>query len=68
MRNDKSNFDENFIKCYDEDSDKGYILEADLKYPKHLHDLQIGLPFLLEKMKIRKCCKLVHSLRDKEVL
>ena len=26
-------FNEEFIKKYDEDSDKGYILEIDVKYP-----------------------------------
>ena len=26
--------DEDFIKNYDEDSDKGYILEVDVEYPK----------------------------------
>ena len=29
-----SKFTEEFIKNYDEDSDKGYTLEADVKYPK----------------------------------
>ena len=27
-------FNEDFIKSYDEDSDKGYILEVNVKYPK----------------------------------
>ena len=34
---------EDFIKNYDEDSDKGYILEIDVKYPKRLHNLPCGL-------------------------
>ena len=34
-----SKFNEEFIKNYDEDSDKGYILEVDVKYPKNLHGL-----------------------------
>ena len=34
-----SKFNEEFIKKYDEDSDKGYILEVDVKYPKKLHGL-----------------------------
>ena len=43
------------IKSYDEDSDKGYILEVDVEYPKHLHNLHIDLPFLPERIKINKC-------------
>ena len=33
-----SRVDENFIKNYDDYSDKGYILEVDVEYPKTLHD------------------------------
>ena len=29
-----SKFEEDFIKNYDEDSNKGYILEVDIEYPK----------------------------------
>ena len=59
-------FNEEFIKNDDEDSDKGYILEVDVKYPKHLHDLYSELPFLLERMKIGECKKLVCNLYDKK--
>ena len=31
---DLSKFDEKFIKDYDENSDKGYLLEVDVEYPK----------------------------------
>ena len=50
-----SKIDEDFIKNYDEDSDKGYILEVDDEYPKDLHDLHSDLAFLPERMKIDKC-------------
>ena len=59
------NFNEDFIKNYDEDSDKGYILEVDVEYPKNLLDLRSDLSFLLERMKINKCNKLVCNLYDK---
>ena len=58
-------FTEDFIKNYDEDSDKGYILEVDPKYPKNLHDLHSDLPFVPEGMKINKCSKLSCNLYDK---
>ena len=42
-------FNESFIKNYDENSDKGCIIEADVKYPKNLHNLHSDLPFLPER-------------------
>ena len=63
---DLSKIDEHFIKNYGEDSDKGYILEVDAEYLKNLHDLHSDLPFLLERMKIDKCKKLVFNLYDKK--
>ena len=50
---------EDFIKNYDEDSNKGYIFEVDVEYPKNLHDLDSDLPFLPEITNINKCSKLV---------
>ena len=38
-----SKFTEEFIKNYDEDSDKGYILKVDVKYLKNLHSLQFTI-------------------------
>ena len=58
-------FNDDFIKNYDQDSDKGYILEEDVKYPKTLHDLHSDLPFLPGRKKIDKCGKLACNLYDK---
>ena len=44
-----SKIDEDFIKNYDEDSDKGYILEVDVEYPKNLHGLRSDLSFYLRE-------------------
>ena len=65
---DLSKIDEDFIKNYDKDSDKGYILEVDVKYPKNLHDLHSDLPFLSKRMKINKCNKLACNLYDKKTV
>ena len=63
---DTSEIDEEFIKNYDEDSDKGYILEVDVKYSEKLHDLHSDMPFLPERMEINKCKKLVCYIHDKK--
>ena len=65
---DLSKIDEDFIKTYDENSDKGYILEVDVEYTKNLNDLHSDLPFLPERMKIDKCKKLVYNLCDKKAM
>ena len=64
--NDVSEIDEELIRNYDENSDKGHILEVDVKYPKKLHHLHSDLPFLPKRMKIDKCKKLVCNLRNKK--
>ena len=48
-----SKFDKDFIKDYDENSNKGYILEVDVEYPKNLFNLHKYLSFLPEKKKIK---------------
>ena len=65
-KNDTSKFNEKFIKNYDENCDKGYILEVDVEYPKNLHTLHSDLPFFPERMKINKCIKLAYTVQDKE--
>ena len=63
---DTSKINDEFIKNYDENNDKGYILEVDVKYPKRLHKLHSDLPFLPKRMKINKCKKLVCNLLNKK--
>ena len=55
-----------FIKSYNENDNKEYILEVDVKYPKRLHELRSDLPFLSERMEINKCKKLVCNLSNKK--
>ena len=64
--NDVSEIDEEFIKNYNESSDKGYILEVDVNYPRKSRDLHSDLPFSPKRMKIDKCKKLACNLRNKK--
>ena len=57
---------EKFIKNYNENDNKGYIFEVDVKYAKRLHDLHSDLPFLSERMEVNKCKKLVCNLYNKK--
>ena len=41
-------FNERFIKKYDENRNKGYFLEVDVKYPKNLFNLHKDFAFLPE--------------------
>ena len=45
--------------------DEGYFLEVDVQYLQKLHKLHNVLPFLPERMKIKKVEKLVANLHDK---
>ena len=47
-------------------TDKGYVLEVDVSYPKELHNQQNDLPFMCERMEINGVEKLVPDLRDKK--
>ena len=62
---DTSEFNKDFIKNYNEESDEGYFLEVDVQYLEKLHELHNDLPFLPERMKIEKVEKLVANLHDK---
>ena len=61
-----SKFNEDFIKKYDEDCNKGYFLEVDIDYPKELFNLHKDLPFLPERKKVEKVEKLICSIEDKK--
>ena len=58
---DLDKYTSDFIKSYNEDSNIGYLLEVDVSYPKHLHELHRDLPFLPVKEK-----KLLTTLEDKK--
>ena len=58
---DTSQFNEDFIKNYNEESDEGYFLEVDVQYPEQLHELHNDLLFLAERIKIEKVEKLVAN-------
>ena len=58
---DNDVINEEFIKKNDENDNKGYISEVDVKYSKRLHELQSDLPFLSERMEVNKCKKFVKK-------
>ena len=48
---DTFQFNEDFRKNFDEESDDWYFLEVDVQYFEKLHEVQNDLPFLPKKMK-----------------
>ena len=63
---DISRIDENFVKSYNKNSNKGYILKIDVDYPCELQNLHCDLPFLPEKMVVNSTKKLICNLQDKK--
>ena len=51
---DASQFNEDFIKNFNKESDEGYFLEVDVQCPEELYELHNDLPFLPERMKNEK--------------
>ena len=52
-------------RYYKEENDKGYFLEGDVQYLEKLHEFHNDLPFLPERMEIKKVEMLVANLHDK---
>ena len=51
---DLSQFNESFIKNYDENTDRGYFLEVDIEYPKILFISHKDLAYLDKRKKLGK--------------
>ena len=47
-------------------TDKGYLLEVDVSYPKELHNPHNDLPFMCERMEINGVETLAPNLKDKK--
>lgn len=58
------------VENISKESDVGYVLEVDVCYPQHLHDLHKDLPFLVESVippnTKSKMTKLIPNLNDKK--
>ena len=63
---DISMINEQFVKSYNKNSSKGYILKVDVDYPCELQNLHSDLPFLPERMVVNKTKKLICNLQDKK--
>ena len=61
---DTSQFNEDFIKSYNKESDGGYFPEVDVQYPEKLHELHNDLPLLSKGIKIEKVKMLLTNLHD----
>ena len=53
-----SQFNEDFVKLYNEDSNIGYFIEAIVQYPEKLHDFHDYVPFYMKEWKLKKSEKL----------
>ena len=62
---DTSQFNEDFMKSYNEENDEGYLHKVDVQYPGKIHDLHNDLPFLPERIQIEKVKELLTNLHDK---
>ena len=58
-------FDEDFIKSHNENSDEGYFLKVDIEYPEQSWSSHKDLPFLPERRKLDKVEKIASRIEDK---
>ena len=63
---DISGIDKNFVKSYNKNSSKGYVLKVDVDYPCELQNLHCDLPFLPERIVVNNTKKLICNLQDKK--
>ena len=63
--NEDNQFNEDFIKSYNEESNNEYFLGVYVKYVEKLHELHNNLPFLSKKMKIEKVQMFITILHYK---
>ena len=63
---DISKIDEDFVKVYNKNDNKGYILDVDVDYPSKVQNLHSDLPSLPERMVINNTKTLVCNLNDKK--
>ena len=54
---DFSGIDENFVKSYNKNSGKGYVLKVNVDYPHELPNLHCDLPFLPERIVVNNTKK-----------
>ena len=57
---DISKIDEDFVKDYNKNDNKGYILDVDVDFPNKLQNLHSDLPFLPERMVINNTKKFIE--------
>ena len=61
-----SQFNKDYIKSYNEESDRAYFLKVGVKYSEKIPDIHNYLSFFFEIMKIDKVEKLSANLLDEK--
>ena len=63
---DLSEFEEGFIKVYNQKNSEECFLEVDIQYPDELHELYNDLLFLPERVEVEKAKKAKANLHYKK--